>query len=106
MPVEWLKTLLLLVFAWLFALVLLKLLSGSISLKGLTKRTASGKDEPERLQAVVVALGGAIIYGFLGLQLIGESGVTSLPEVPEFLLAGVTGSQFLYLFAKAYRQGR
>jgi len=102
----WLKGLLLLAFAWLTFVMLLKLLRGDINLTGMLQRTKDGAIEPDRMQAFVLTIFGALLYAFMGIQTAGGSEAPRLPEVPEFLLAGFAGSQTLYLVGKAIRKMR
>jgi|SRR5262245_43688560 len=103
MEVTWLRLLVSATFGWLVFLVLFRILTGQINLRGLLAGSSLGDAVPERVQAFVLTLGGAVVYLFLGLGQLGSSGVAALPDVPEFLLAGVTGSQFLYLIGKTLR---
>ena len=100
----WLKALLLLAFAWLTSLMVLKLLRGDINLTGMLRRTEDGPIEPDRMQAFVLTIFGALYLAFMGVNEVAVS--ASMPEVPEFLLAGFAGSQATYLVGKAIRKMR
>jgi hypothetical protein len=91
--------------ALLIGLVVYRLLTGGIRMRGLLSAQGSSNNDPERVQMLVTWLGGVGIYASEVFQNVGK-GMNSLPEVPEVLLVGLTSSQLLYLVGKLVRHER
>jgi hypothetical protein len=91
-------------YGWLALVVVFKLLTGGVNGHGLLSTSVGHDTDLERIQALVISIGGAAAYAFVGLQAIGE-GVKEIPGIPEELLAAYGGSQLLYLIGKRFRHG-
>ena len=86
------------------AAVASKMLTGTISLRGLLVRRAQGKIEPERLLALAAAVALPLLYlipCFVALK--GVVVPRALPAVEPWMLAAALASQALYLAGKFLR---
>lgn len=88
------------------SIVVYQLLIGKISTTGLLTSSVTGQVDPERLQLLIGSFAGAAYYAAISLQQISNQSVQtiSLPDVPDFVLALLVGSQSLYLGGKLTRQ--
>lgn len=92
------------VLATLFGVVLLRILSGQINTRGLMGSSASAPIEPERLQALIVAIGIPVIYAAEVISAFrADPTLAALPDAPEWMLVGAAGSQVLYMAGKISR---
>lgn len=91
--------------AALAAVIMIRLLRGDIRMGDMLSSRAHGGMEPERVQAVVVAL---LLPAVYAAQVFAEarSGelVLTLPDASEWMLALAAGSQTLYLGGKIARR--
>lgn len=88
----------------LSATIVLRLLSGAINLSGLLATENGGGVEPERLQAVAVAVGVPILYAIDVVEAFrAEETLTALPGMPEWMLVVAGASQTLYVGGKIAR---
>lgn len=103
--VEAFQLLLLLQVVAITGVVFMRLLNGGISTAGLlSPETGGGGIAPDRLQALLITLGGAVVYLGTGLQEVKAAlNLTTMPEAPQFLVDFVLGSQILYLAGKVFR---
>jgi len=85
----------------LCAIILVQLLTGRINTRWLLYGRNNGQRyfSPERVQLLVLTLGGAVYYLFALLQMPDPG---SLPAVPNAWLGLLGGSNSLYLLGKAY----
>ena len=86
--------------AWLSAfgaLLLYKVLTGQISLSGLMLDQPGDRVQADRLQLLVGSIAGTAVYVGLAIKAGG------FPEIPEWMLTLLGGSQGLYLFGKKMR---
>ena len=90
--------------ATLFGVVLLRVLSGHINTSGLVSSSASAPVEPERLQALIVAIGIPVLYAVEAISAFrADPMLMALPEAPEWMFAAAAGSQALYISGKITR---
>lgn len=90
-----------LVLAWLFAfagMILLRLLDGRISTRGLLCERPGETVRAERVQMLIATFVAAGYYVMITLEQ--DDLAQGLPEVPGFVLAALGGSQLLYVFRK------
>jgi hypothetical protein len=90
-------------FALLFALIMVRVLRGDIQVAGmLAHGTASGPVQPER--ALAMAVFPVILIYYVLESLHADMSVrASLPDIPQSLLVALTGSNSLYLAGKIAR---
>jgi hypothetical protein len=79
------------------------LLTGAIRSDGILRDRATGEITPDRMQLLVLTLGGAISYVIDALDHLGDS---RLPEISTPLLATFGVSQLFFLIPKFLRQQR
>jgi hypothetical protein len=93
---------------WLAALgglIASLILNGSIRTNGLLATQLGGAPSPERIQLLVASLIGAGTYASSALSSTAtETGMDALPEVPEWLLTAMVGSQAVFLGSKLMRR--
>jgi hypothetical protein len=85
---------------WLSAFaarVLYRLMIGQISMSGMLLDQPTGVIHSDRLQLLVASVAGAVTYVGLAIKAGG------FPEIPEWLLTLLGGSQGIYLFGKKLR---
>jgi hypothetical protein len=87
----------------LVAVCVYRLITGAISLRGVLTSEAGGGVIPDRIQAVVITLGACAAYLSVGIGQLGDPAVHALPEVPEFIVNVLLGSQALFLGGKVLR---
>ena len=83
----------------LMAIVLFKLLAGSINLVGVLTDKETQAFSPGRLQLLLATFGGAIFYFS---QIVNMENPLAMPPVPPELLVIVGGSNLLYLGGKIH----
>ncbi len=86
-------------FGSLMAIVLFKLLAGSINLVGVFTDKETQAFSPGRLQLLLATFGGAIFYFS---QIVSMENRLAMPPVPPELLVIVGGSNLLYLGGKIH----
>ena len=98
--------------AWFAALALLiaiRTLRGDIESTGFLRRGGAAGDtvEPERALMMAVVPAAIVFYGYNALttELLIVNGRPSLPDVPQYLMVLVTGSNSLFLAGKIARGG-
>lgn len=92
----------------LLALMIYRMLSGSVNLAGLFRTrggagTPSGRIEAERVQLLIAFFFALAFYAKAAVAQAQTGMATSLPEAPEELIAILTGSNALYLGGKIGR---
>ena len=91
--------------AVLAATILLRVLTGEIRNRGLLATEPGGDMLPERVQAMIAAIGVPVSYAVLALdQARSAAPVTTLIDPPEWMLIAITGSQTLYIAGKLLRR--
>lgn len=91
------------VFAFAGVFILVGMLSGKITTKGLLASPESSYD-PERLMLLIATFIGAAYYASITLPLLEQKNITALPDVPEELLYLLGSSQLAYLTGKRIRK--
>jgi len=95
------------IIVWFFLLAALVIYRATSGLSGivdmLRPEERGGALDPERVQLFVIFLGALLIYARGALGMMDGSEVVKLPEVPEELIAVLTGSNALYLGGKIVR---
>lgn len=83
-----------------------QLLNGQIVTTGLLRSSVTGVIDPERIQLLIGTIAGAAYYAATALQQLAnaESGLSSLPDVPDTVLMLLAGSQTLYVGGKLTRR--
>jgi hypothetical protein len=93
-------------FGLLFLLIFIRVLRGDIEATGFLANRAGGQNvEPERALMMLIfpAVVGVYAYNALTGELPIVNGRPSLPDVPQYLLMLLTGSNSLYLAGKIAR---
>ena len=89
----------------LFGVIVLRLLSNQINVRGLIAGHAAGGVEPERLQALIIAIALPTFYAADAIAAFrSNETLTALPDAPEWMLITAGGSQILYVIGKLSRQ--
>lgn len=87
--------------------VFFTILSNDLSMGGLIQGAGDGKIIPERVAslAITLAVAGYYIITALGAELIPDpgTGLVSMPDIPEGLLALFVGGKTLYISGKIAR---
>jgi len=93
-------------FALLAALIAVRILRGEISISGVLANDGNGAGvdvHPERALAVAVFPAILIYYVIQALHADLSGAIPSLPDVPDFLVTLLTGSNSIYLAGKIAR---
>lgn len=89
----------------LFGVIVLRLFSNQIIVRGLIAGQAGGRVEPERVQALIVAIAVPVLYAADAIAALrSHEVVTTLPDVADWMLVTGGGSQVLYVIGKLSRQ--
>jgi len=93
------------IMATLFGVIVLRLFSNLINVRGLIAGQTGGVVEPERVQALIVAIGIPVLYAVDAIAALrSHDVVTTLPDVADWMLVTGGGSQVLYVIGKLSRQ--
>jgi len=90
------------IFFTLAALLFYRLCTGRLQTRGLLSASPASGIAPERVQALVVTVGTAASYAASALHSTAPT-LSSLPDVPAFLVNATLASQVLYLAGKLVR---